>query len=83
MSTATVTPGYIFANNELVTYPKLNALGLPNVSVTLAGASNPQNYLRNGNFYNQFWSNPAGVSAPAGVETGIPGAPTRPFQTQI
>ncbi|HXB13895.1 MAG TPA: hypothetical protein VNZ45_18040, partial [Bacteroidia bacterium] len=70
MSSATVTAGYTFSNNELVTYTKLNALGLPNVSVSLTGASNPQNYLRNGNFYGQFWNNPAGVSAPSGVETG-------------
>lgn len=69
MSTATVTPGYVFANNELVTYPKLNALGSPQVSVTLSGAATGQNYLRNGNFYNELWTTPAGVSCPTGVET--------------
>jgi hypothetical protein len=71
MSTATVTPGYIFANNELVTYPKLNALGNPSVAVTGAttGAAAIQNYLRNGNFYSATWLTPTGVSCPAATET--------------
>jgi len=28
-----------------------------------------QNFLRNGNFYSSFWTNPAGVSCPVGAET--------------
>jgi hypothetical protein len=70
MATATVTPGYIFANNELVTYPKLNALGNPGVAISITGTLNPQNYLRNGNFYGPYWNNAAGVSAPTATETG-------------
>ena len=72
MATATVTPGYVFANNELVTYTKLNALGNPAVSVagSSAGAAALQNYLRNGNFYAATWLTSAGVSCPAATETG-------------
>jgi hypothetical protein len=71
MSTATVTPGYVFANNELVTYTKLNALGNPSVAVTGAtsGSATIQNYLRNGNFYASTWLTPSGVNCPAATET--------------
>jgi hypothetical protein len=69
MANAIVTPGYVFAPNEIVTYAKLNLEGQPTVQLPNSGVGASLNYFHNGNFYGPGWLTPAGVSVPPGVET--------------
>jgi|SRR5215469_4371280 len=69
MANLDVIPSYQFQENEIITADKLNLMATPVVNLALETPVNDQNYWRNGNFYSGFWTNPAGVSCPVGVET--------------
>jgi microcystin-dependent protein len=52
-----------------LTVDKFNLMATPIVELALEDRVNDQSFIRNGNFYSAFWTNPAGVSCPVDLET--------------
>jgi microcystin-dependent protein len=69
MSDLIVRPSYQLGPTEILTSDKLNLMATPVVELALQDPVNDQNFFRNGNFYSSFWTDPAGVSCPAGAWT--------------
>ena len=69
MADLVVRPSYQLTETDILTVDKLNLMATPVVDLSLETPVNDQNYWRNGNFYSSFWTTPAGLSCPVGVET--------------
>jgi microcystin-dependent protein len=70
MADLIVRPSFQLGEHDILTNDKINLMATPIVELALQDPVNDQNFFRNGNFYSSFWTTPAGVNCPAGVDTG-------------
>jgi microcystin-dependent protein len=69
MADLTVIPSLQLKETDILTVDKLNLMAAPVVSLSIVTPVTDENFFRNGNFYSSFWTTPAGMSCPLGVET--------------
>src|ERR1700758_1074296 len=69
MADLTVIPSLQLKETDILTVDKLNLMAVPVVSLAIETPVTDENFFRNGNFYSSFWTTPAGISCPVGVET--------------
>ena len=69
MADLVVKPAYVMGPTDILTVDKFNLMATPIVELSIADRVDDQSFLRNGNFYSSFWTNGAGMTCPAGVET--------------
>jgi microcystin-dependent protein len=69
MADLVVKPAYVMGPTDILTVDKFNLMATPIVELSIADRIDDQNFFRNGNFYSSFWTTPAGMDCPPGVET--------------
>jgi microcystin-dependent protein len=69
MADLSVIPSLQLKETDILTVDKLNLMATPVVSLSIVTPVTDENFFRNGNFYSSFWTTPAGMSCPLGVET--------------
>jgi len=69
MADLIVTPSLQLKETDILTVDKLNLMATPVVSLSIETPVTDENFFRNGNFYSSFWTTPAGMTCPVGVET--------------
>ena len=69
MADLIVKPAYVMGPTDILTVDKFNLMATPIVELSISDRVDDQSFLRNGNFYSSFWTTPAGMSCPVGVET--------------